>query len=218
MGNFGRLLIINIIVIIVLIGGGALGYYYYNQSANYVTTDNAKIDGQAIPVAPPTAGKLTDWNAKAGQTYSSGDTLGKVQTMGKDGKPQEMPITMPKDGTIVQNNGVLDTFVGAGMPIATAYNLDKLYITANIKETNINSIKKGQKVDISIDAYPNADLTGHIDQVGLATQSTFSLMPSQNSTGNYTKVTQVIPVRISIDNYKGTDLMPGMNVTVRIHI
>lgn len=218
MGNFGRLIMINIIVIIVLIGGGALGYYYYNQSTNYVTTDNAKVDGQTIPIAAPSSGKLTDWTAKLGAKYQSGDTLGKVQTMGSNGKPATMPIQMPKDGTLVQNNGVTDTFIGAGIPIATAYNLDKLYITANIKETNIDNIKTGQKVDISVDAYPNAKLTGRIDQIGMATQSTFSLMPSQNNSGNYTKVTQVVPVKISIDSYQGTELMPGMNVTVKIHI
>lgn len=218
MSNFGRLILVNVIVIIVLIGGGALAYYYYNQSENYVKTDNAKIDGQAISIAPPAAGKLVEWNAELGKMYHSGETLGHVQTIGKDGKPMMMPIEMPKDATIVQNNGVENTFVAAGMPIATAYNLDTLYITANIKETNIDQIEKGQKVDISVDAYPAANLTGQISQIGMATSSTFSLMPIQNNSGNYTKVTQVIPVKISIDGYKGTQLMPGMNVSIKIHI
>ncbi len=218
MSNFGRLILVNVIVIIVLIGGGALAYYYYNQSTNYVKTDNAKVDGQSISVAAPAAGKLVEWNTDLGKMYQSGYTLGQVQTMGKNGKPANMPIKMPKDATIVQNNGVKDTFIGAGIPIATAYNLDKLYVTANIKETNIDQIKEGQKVDISVDAYPDANLTGRVSQIGMATQSTFSLMPSQNSSGNYTKVTQVIPVRISIDGYKGTQIMPGMNVSIKIHI
>ncbi|TCP19749.1 HlyD family secretion protein [Scopulibacillus darangshiensis] len=218
MSNFGRLLLVNVIVIIVLIGGGALAYYYYDQSTNFVETDNAKIDGQAISVASPAAGKLVDWDAKVGNTYDNGETVGTVATQGKDGKSTKMAIKMPKDATIVQNKGVKDTFVGAGTPIATAYDLNHLFVTANIQETNIDDISKGEKVDVYVDAYPDMTFSGRVEQVGLATQSTFSLMPSQNNSGNYTKVTQVIPVRVSLDNYKGVKLMPGMNVTVKVHI
>lgn len=56
-----------------------------------------------------------------------------------------------------------------------------------------------------------------MENIGLTTAGTFSLLPSNNSTGNYLKVTQVIPIRISIESYKGLELVPGMNVTVWIH-
>lgn len=218
MSSFGRLLLVNIIVIIVLIGGGALGYYYYDQSTNYVKTDNAKIDGQQIAIAPPASGKLTDWSGNQGQTFSSGDTIGQVTTVGPKGNTIQEPITMPKNGTIALNNAVQDTFVAAGMPLAYAYDYDHLYVTANIKETNIDNISVGQNVDIYVDAYPGTTLDGKVKQIGLATNSTFSLLPTSNQSGNYTKETQVIPVQISITSSKGVKLRPGMNVTVRVHV
>lgn len=217
MSSFGRLLLTNIIVIIVLVGGGALGYYYYNQSTNYVSTDNAMIDGQQISIAPPVSGKLTTWNATLGQKFSAGDTIGEVSTTGATGKTVLVPVTMPQNGTVAQNSGVTDTFVAAGMPLAYAYDFNHLYVTANIKETQIDNISVGQKVDVYVDAFKGTTFTGHVQKIGLATNSTFSLLPSSNASGNYTKVTQLIPVQISLDSQKGMNLRPGMNVTVRIH-
>ena len=95
--------------------------------------------------------------------------------------------------------------------------MNNLYVTANIDETNINEVAVGQNVDIYVDAFPNQTLKGTVQQIGLATAGTFSLLPSSNTTGNYTKVTQVVPVKISIDDNTGTAIVPGMNVTVRIH-
>ena len=67
-----------------------------------------------------------------------------------------------------------------------------------------------------VDAYPDTTLTGKVEQVGLTTANTFSMLPSSNATANYTKVTQVVPVKISLDS-KSVNIVPGMNVTVRIH-
>ncbi|MFD2617059.1 HlyD family secretion protein [Terrilactibacillus laevilacticus] len=218
MGNFARLLVINIIVVIILVGGGATAFYFYNESTNYVKTDNASIGGQSISIAAPASGKLNTWNAKTGDTYSSDETLGNIASQGVDGKPVTTSVKMPHSATVVQNTGVKNTFVAAGTQLAVAYDLDALYVTANVDETDIDDIKTGQKVDIYVDAYPNTTFTGRINQIGSTTSSTFSLLPSTNTNSNYTKVTQVIPVKVSIDNYKGVKLMPGMNVTVRIHI
>ncbi|MFC7392142.1 HlyD family efflux transporter periplasmic adaptor subunit [Scopulibacillus cellulosilyticus] len=218
MSSLARGIIINIIVIIVLIGGGAIGYYYYDQSANYVKTDNAMIDGQSIPIAAPAAGKLTKWDGQVGNTFDANDKVGEVEAQGSDGRTQKMPITMPEHATIVQNKVVKNSFVGAGTPIATAYDLSDLYVTANIDETDIDDVKKDQKVDIYVDAYPDTKFTGRVQQIGKATASTFSMMPQSNANGNFQKVTQVVPVKISIDNYKGVSLKPGMNVTVKVHI
>jgi multidrug resistance efflux pump len=128
-----------------------------------------------------------------------------------------MPITLPTNGTVVQTNAVKDSFVAAGTPLAQVFDLDNLWVTANIEETSIDQIEVNQDADIYVDAFPNATLKGRIEKIGLATSGTFSLLPSSNSTGNYTKVTQVIPVRISIEDQKGLQIVPGMNVTVRIH-
>lgn len=215
--NTKRLLLLNIIILIVLVGGGFGAYAYYNRTANYLTTDNAQITGQQVTIAAPANGKLTDWTAKVGTHFSKDDQIGTILSAATGATLTAIPVTLPTNGTIIQSNAVKDSFVAAGMPLAVAYDLDHLWVTANIAETSINDVAVNQDVDIYVDAFPNTSLKGKVEKIGLATAGTFSLLPSTNTTGNFTKVTQVIPVTISIDDYKGLQIVPGMNVTVRIH-
>ncbi|REB08717.1 HlyD family secretion protein [Sporosarcina sp. BI001-red] len=213
--NMKKMLLLNIVLLVVLVGGGFAGYYFYNKSVTYLSTDNAQVAGQQVHVASPASGKLTEWNGKTGQTYKKGDKIGTVDATTEQGQTK-LPITAPADGTIVQSTAVENTMVGAGTPLAISYDMKNLWITANIEETEIDNVKPGQEVDIYVDAYPDMKLSGEVQEVGLATAGTFSLLPSTNASGNYTKETQVIPVRISIDDY-AEKLIPGINVTVRIH-
>jgi multidrug resistance efflux pump len=215
--NTKRLVLLNVIILIILVGGGFAAFSYYNRTVNYLTTDNAQINGQQVSVAATSNGKLTDWKGSVGSQYSKDDTVGTITTTGADGKPVQVPVTVPTNGTVVQNNGVENAFVAAGTPLAIEYDLNNLWVTANIDETKIDEIATGQDVDIYVDAFPNQILKGKVQQIGLATAGTFSLLPSTNSTSNYTKVTQVVPVKVSIDDNKGVAIVPGMNVTVRIH-
>ncbi|WP_028401549.1 HlyD family secretion protein [Ectobacillus panaciterrae] len=216
MNQFRRLIVVNIVTLLVLVGGGFLGYYYYNQAQNYLTTDNAKIDGKAIPVASPASGKLVEWTASTGNAYNAGDKVGSVLTSNGT-TTQQIDITVPAKSTIVQSSATENTFIGAGSPLAYAYDMNNMYVTANIKETDIDDVKKGQDVDVYVDAFPNTTLTGTVEQVGLTTANTFSLLPSGSTTANYTKVAQVIPVKIALDHTKSVNIEPGMNVSVRIH-
>jgi multidrug resistance efflux pump len=217
--NTRRLLLLNIIILIILVGGGFAAYSYYNNKVNYLSTDNAQIAGQQVTIYATANGKLTDWTGKVGSHFSKGDQIGTILSAGATptSSPIEMPITLPGDGTVVQSNAVKDNFVAAGTPLAQVFDLDHLWITANIQETDIDTIEVNQDVDIYVDAFPNTALKGKVEQIGLATAGTFSLLPSSNTSGNYTKVTQNIPVKISIDDNKGLNIVPGMNVTVRIH-
>jgi multidrug resistance efflux pump len=215
--NTKRLLILNIIILLVLVGGGFAGYAYYYKTVNYLSTDNAQISGQQVTVAATANGKLTDWKGSVGSNFSKDSTIGTIVTTDKDGNPVKMNVTVPADGTVVQSNAVKDSFVAAGTPLAQVYDLNHLWVTANIEETKIDEVAVGQDVDIYVDAFPNSTLKGKVEQVGLATAGTFSLLPSSNTSGNFTKVTQVVPVKVSIDDNKGVAIVPGMNVTVRIH-
>lgn len=212
-----RLLLLNIIVLIVLVGAGIGGFTYYNRTVNYITTDNAQIAGQQVTVAAPANGKLMDWNLMIGDHFSKNDTVGTISAAGTDGKPTKINVNMPENGTVVQSNAVANSFVAAGTPLAQVFDFNKLWVTANIEETKIDEIATGQDVDIYVDAFPNTTLKGKVQQIGLATAGTFSLLPNTNNTSNYTKVTQVIPVKVSIDDHKGVAIVPGMSVTVRIH-
>jgi multidrug resistance efflux pump len=212
-----RLLLLNIIILLILVGGGFGGYAYYNGAVNYLMTDNAQIAGQQVTIAAPANGKLIEWKGNVGDNFSKDSTVGTITTTDANGKPININVTFPTQGTIVQNNAVQNSFVAAGTQLAKVYDFNNLWVTANIDETNIDEVAIGQDVDIYVDAFPNSTLKGKVQQIGLATAGTFSLLPSSNNTGNYTKVTQVIPVKISINDNKGIAIVPGMNVTVRIH-
>lgn len=223
--NNSRIILVNIIVLLLLVGGGFAVYYYYNQSYYYVSTDNARIDGQLVTISALGNGKISDWTASVGNKYNAGQRLGGIQLAGGTALPgtttpaaTPMDITMPANATIVQQNVVPNSFVAAGTPLAYAYNMDNLWVSANINETNLNNIQQGQAVDVYVDAFPGTTLSGKISKIGLTTAAQFSLLPQQNTTANFTKVTQVVPVIITLDGYKGLNLIPGMSVTVRIHI
>ena len=84
--------------------------------------------------------------------------------------------------------------------LAISYDLSNLWLTANIEETNIDDVEIGQNVDVYVDAFPNTSLKRKVEEIGLATAGTFSLLPTNTASGNYTKEVQVIPVRISIES------------------
>ncbi|MEI7025177.1 HlyD family secretion protein [Paenibacillus sp. y28] len=224
--NF-KIVMVNIVILLIIIAGLGTGVYYYNQSANFVTTDNAHIDGQQIAIAAPASGKLTEWNAHLGRAYNAGDKIGTIQTASgaaaaaageAAAAPGKINIEIPVNGTIVQQSVVPNSFVSPGTVLARAYDLNNLWVTANVEEKVYNSIKAGQTVDVYVDAYPGTTLTGRVDTIGQATAGSFSLLPTSNTTANYTKVAQVLPVTILMDGYKGVSLAPGMSVKVRIHI
>lgn len=212
-----RLLMLNIVILLVIVGGGFVIYTYYNNAANYITTDNAQIAGQQVTIAATANGKLTDWKGNVGTNFSKDDTIGTITIPGPDGKPAQVRVTAPTDGTVVQNDGIQNSFVAAGAPLAEVYDLNNLWVTANIDETKIDQVSVNQDVDIYVDAFPKTPLKGKIEKIGLATAGTFALLPSTNTNANFTKVAQVIPVQISIEDSKGLGIDPGMNVTVRIH-
>ncbi|WP_068620813.1 HlyD family efflux transporter periplasmic adaptor subunit [Paenibacillus tuaregi] len=208
-----RAVLVNVLVILIILAGAGAGIYYYNQNANYVKTDNAQVAGLPINLYAPAAGKLVRWDAKVGQAYTAGTRVGTIQS-----PAGSTDITLPVNGTVVQQSGVQNGLVAAGTQLGRAYDFDNLWITANIEETRINDIKAGQSVDVYVDAFPDTVLTGRVDSIGLATAGTFSLLPTSNTNANYTKVAQVIPIVIKVDGYKGLGIIPGMNASVRVHI
>ncbi len=96
------------------------------------------------------------------------------------------------------------------------------WVTANFKETQIGRIKPGQKVSVEVDALSGKKFEGLVDSIGSATGSTFTLLPPDNSTGNFTKVVQRVPVKIKLPNLPAEDidrLAAGLSavVSVKVH-
>ena len=125
------------------------------------------------------------------------------------------------DGYVGEKSAEVGQTVGAGNTILTLIPTGpgKIYITANYKETQMGDMRVGQPADIKVDAYKGATFTGHVGSINPASQNTYALVPAQNATGNFVKVTQRIPVRIYIDNPDpNRPLRPGMSVETYVKV
>lgn len=127
-------------------------------------------------------------------------------------------IKSPMNGVIAKRWVLTGDVVQPGQPIFSIYNLDSIWVTADLQETDITNVRVGEDVDISVDSYPDHKFSGKVFHVGTNTASQFSLIPPDNASGNFTKVTQRIPVKISVDAIDSTKikLLPGMSVEVDI--
>ena len=126
-------------------------------------------------------------------------------------------MTAPFDGVVSRAFVDPGEYVEAGQRIALLHDPEKIYVEANIRETDIRRLALGQRVTIEVDAYPDRPFTGTIAMIGQAATSQFALLPSPNPSGNFTKVTQRLPVRIAVGQEDGV-LRPGMMVEVFIHV
>jgi membrane fusion protein (multidrug efflux system) len=102
------------------------------------------------------------------------------------------------------------------LPVLTIVKDEASYIEANFKETDLRDMRVGQKAKITFDAYPGVTLAGRVSSIGAGTGSEFSVLPAQNATGNWVKVTQRIPVRIAIDGKSPRPLLAGLSTEVTI--
>jgi membrane fusion protein (multidrug efflux system) len=128
-------------------------------------------------------------------------------------------ITSPTDGLITRMSAEVGNAVQAGQPILSLVNLDDAYVVANYKEIRVRYIQPGQKVTLEIDAYPGKKYEGTVDSIMAGTGSAFTLFPPENASGNYVKVVQRIPVKITFDDLDEVRplLRVGMSVVPTIH-
>lgn len=128
-------------------------------------------------------------------------------------------ILAPFDAVISKKSVEVGQLLQPGQPVCAAVNTTDLWVTANFKETQLKHMVIGQPVEVTVDAY-GVKLEGTVESFGGATGARFSLMPPDNATGNFVKITQRIPVRIHLDKIQGTDRMltPGMSAEVDVRI
>jgi len=127
-------------------------------------------------------------------------------------------VRAPADGIATQVTRLqIGQMVFAGVPMVSVVKDDGTRIEANFKETDLGHIRPGQRAEVTIDAYPGLVFRGHVDSIGAGTGSEFSVLPAQNSTGNWVKVVQRVPVRIAIDSHSERPLIAGLSSDVTIH-
>jgi membrane fusion protein, multidrug efflux system len=130
-------------------------------------------------------------------------------------------IIAPDAGIITRKSVEVGQNVSIGQNMMTLVSLDDIWITANFKETQLEHMRAGQAVEVSVDAYGGRKYDGKITQIGGATGSVLSLFPPENATGNYVKVVQRIPVRIDLTNHdENRDhlLRPGLSVEPKVRV
>jgi len=129
-------------------------------------------------------------------------------------------VKSPADGITSKKNVQVGQLVQAGQTLFSVVNDNSLFITANFKETQLDKIRNGQKVEIDVDAYPDIKFEGSVYNFSPATGAKFSLLPPDNATGNYVKVVQRVPVKIKINGSKEdlAKLRPGMSVSVSVRV
>ena len=164
------------------------------QSAQaQVAQAEAQVE-QAMPV-----------QANIGETDSRVDQLSGVEKQAQAQLDQAnlnlawTKVVAPQDGWITKRNVELGNFVQSGQSLFSLVT-PEVWVTANFKESQLDLMRPGQKVDLEVDAYPDLKLTGHVDSIQLGSGSKFSAFPAENATGNFVKIVQRVPVKIDIDS------------------
>lgn len=217
-----------IVVIAVLI----VGYYWY-AGKHFVNTENANIASHTVIVSPQISGRLTQWDVKSGDIVEAGEHMGwqdtgmmanssavNTGTLDPVGSMSisKAEITAPISGKVIKTYVQQGQMVSPGQTLAMIAGVDDLYVIANIEETEVNKIKLNDEVDVAIDALDGEKVQGKVEEIGEATNSTFSVLSASNASGNFTKVTQLVPVKIRIPGINEMKVVTGMNVEVKIHV
>jgi multidrug resistance efflux pump len=224
-----RRVLLPLLAVVILVVA-VVGFSVYRDSQMYVSTDNAQLSGQPIQVGAMNAGRVDAINPTIGATVHKGDVIATVALpsqvgVGQNGQPKmgflgagdtHVDVQAPVDGIVIAEPVAVGATVAAGQPIVSVVDPSQLWVLANIEETNIARVKVGQPVTVHVDAL-NADVPGKVEAVTPATDAVFSLLPPSNTSGNFTKVTQLVPVRISV-SLGNQPLLLGANVEVKIRV
>jgi membrane fusion protein (multidrug efflux system) len=176
------------------------------QSAAQVRAQQAAILGQQR--------RITSFQAQIEQAMAQG-AGGKAQLAAANVDVDATLIRANADGRIGDKTVTPGQYVQAGTRLMTLVPLNKIYVVANFKETQMARMRPGQPVRIKIDALGRRSIRGTVESIAPGTGAQFSLIPANNATGNFTKIVQRVPVRIRIDANATTRglLVPGLSVT-----
>jgi membrane fusion protein (multidrug efflux system) len=127
-------------------------------------------------------------------------------------------ITAPASGVVSRKSVEVGQLVQPGQTLMSIVSDTAVWVTANMKETQLRDLRVGQPAEIEVDAYAGAKIEGTVESIASATGAKFALLPPDNATGNFTKVVQRVPVRIRITKGLGATrpLRPGMSVNVHV--
>ncbi len=218
--------IILAVILVFVLSGAAYAANLWYQGSTYVRSNNARISAPLISVGSLAAGQVLGLSVDVGSRVEQGQAVAQV------GAPQFSNSTTrqgfqpaPAAGTAVEApvSGFVaavwtypGAMVGPGTPIVTLFDPSNMWVSANIDETQVNRVRPGQAVEVTVDSLGGAVLRGQVEGISPATAANFSLLPQQNDAGNFIKVVQVVPIKISLEKTDGLLLIPGSSVEVKI--
>lgn len=216
--------------VVLLTAAASIGFGAYREGQLYVSTDNAELTGTPIQVGAINSGRVAAVHPTVGSAVRAGDVVAQVALptqigVTQNGQPKlaflgqadtRLDVQSPIDGVVLAVQTAVGASVQAGQPIVTVSDPSQLWVNANIDETNIARVKVGQPATVHLDAL-GEDVPGRVQAITPATASSFSLLPQANTTGTFSKVTQVVPVRIAV-NLGNQPTLLGTSVEVKIHV
>ena len=215
---------------VVLIVALVFGVNVYRQGQMYVSTDNAQLTGTPVQVGAMNAGRVRSIAPSVGSSVHKGDPVAVIDLpsqvgMAQNGQPKldflangdsTVTVQSPVDGVVMAVPTTPGASVQAGQALITVVDPSQMWVNANIEETNVGRLKVGQPVTVHVDAL-GTDVAGRVESITPATASSFSLLPTTNTSGNFTKVTQLVPVRISV-NVGNQPMLLGSSVEVKVQV
>lgn len=204
----------------------------YVNSVEHATAELASTDVR-LQDAQKSYNRLASLYSKGAVTQAQNDTASaglndlkaKHQSAQSQVKQAELNLAYtelkaPFDGFVAKRSAEAGQYVGPGTPLFGFVDATERWVVANLKETEIEGIKPGTKVDISIDAIGGRVFAGKVEQLSASTGAAFTLIPPDNATGNFTKVVQRVPIKIVFENLSPDDiklLRAGLSADVKVH-
>ena len=179
------------------------------------------ISQSELDAATAGATASTAKHAAAGDQHAS--ALAQVKLREAELKNAELQlswteITAPSTGHVSRKNVQPGQYVTPGQQLIAIVGSSDLWVVANFKETQLEKMRPGQPVVIQVDAWPGKEFEGHVQSISAGTGAQFTLLPPDNASGNFVKVTQRVPVKIVFDKHPKEPLAAGMNVIVEVKV
>lgn len=206
-----------IIFLIFILLACIAAFFWWKTNRRYITTDDANVASYRVNVASQITGIIDSIYVSEGTDIIVGDTLFTI----KDTPP--FAILSPVTGSIAKQWLIPGDMVRIGQTVYTINKGKEMWIAVFLEETKFSDIYLNQPVLFTLSAYPHLQFHGKIFYIGDNTASEFALIPASNASGNFTKVTQRIGLKISIDSVSGQEkykqhlrIVSGMSATVKI--
>ncbi len=218
-------------LILVILGASIGGYAWWYNSSQFVTTNDANLVADLVQVGSLNAGRIIAMNVDVGDPVVEGQVIATVDIpsvisrsgitdttkMGfRDVQDQLVEVVAPRSGVIAARWVKEGDTVPAGEPIVSLMDPRRVWVVANIDEDKIERVRPGQLVEVDVKSL-NRTLVGRVATVSPVTVATLGPPPERSSSSNFRRVTQVIPIKITLDESPHS-LIPGSSAKIKIRV